>query len=395
MAYTRAEWNRLQRNLPQEDRMSYEEYLASQAPAAPAEPVPPVEPPAATLTKADLDKALADALAVERERARLEREADRTEYQRMLTESRRANQALLDQQAAQQRAQQESQRRSAYEVMRERFSSYGLTSLADELTLILKGEGVTRTGQKITDIPTTSNGFYLALQETKGYYERFGIVNEQRIKEGFTALDEKTILGLEDQYQEVMKAYNAPAGFYDKPEDFRIFLRYNKSKAEVADTMQAFSDFVQSTDTTARQQLKDFYGIDDAALTAYFADPEKGQPLIEAIAARNLNTAAALASGVSEQVARLAAGMGAADLTYLQQRQKYGNIAREIEFGKRAAEIYGVEYSPEQAIAAEFATDQKALASQRRARRREIGEFQAQTGVGTTTLGRGTTAGLI
>ena len=34
MAYTRAQWNRFQAELPLEDRMSYEEYIASQTPAS-------------------------------------------------------------------------------------------------------------------------------------------------------------------------------------------------------------------------------------------------------------------------------------------------------------------------------------------------------------------------
>lgn len=328
------------------------------------------------LTQADLDKALA------KQASDMQKQ-----FETMLKQQTDAAAKALE-------AQTQAQRQSAYEVMRSRFSQYGLQGLADEITNIFQGKGVTRKGAKIDVIPTTAEGFYLALVETQAYYDRFGIVNEQRIKEGFTALDEKTILGLEDQYQEVMKAYNAPPGFYDKPEDFRMFLRYNKSKAEVADTMQAFSDFVQSTDATARQQLKDYYGIDDAALTAYFADPEKGQPLLEAIAARNLNTAAALAGGLNARIANLAAGLGAAELTYAQQKQKYGVVARDIEFAQKAADIYGIDYTPEMAVAAEFGADQAALASQRRARRREVAEFQGQAGVGTTTLGT-RTAGLI
>ncbi len=50
------------------------------------------------------------------------------------------------------------------------------------------------------EIPTTSEGFYLQLINTKSYYDRFGSVNEARLKQGYKALDEKTIVGMEDEY---------------------------------------------------------------------------------------------------------------------------------------------------------------------------------------------------
>ena len=209
-----------------------------------------------------------------------------------------------------------AQRKSAFEITKERFAQAGMAELGDEIVKIYQGTGVDRFGKAFDEIPTSAEGFYLALINTKSYYDRFGKVNEARLANGFKALDEKTIVGMEDEYQKTMQAYNAPAGFYDQTADFQTFLKNNYNVTDVANTMQAYSDFVKSTDPGIRGQLKDLYGIGDEALTAYFADPTKGQPILESIAGKNMNTAAALISGLSKEQAGIGQQYGAGNLTY-------------------------------------------------------------------------------
>ena len=199
---------------------------------------------------------------------------------------------------------------------------------------------------------------------------------------GYKALDEKTIIGLEDEYQKVMSQYNAPAGFYDQPNDYQTFLKNNYSVKDVADTMQAYGDFVQTTNPVARQQLKDLYGIDDAALTAYFADPAKGQSILENIAGKNMNTAAALIEGLTKEQAQIAQGYGAGSLTYGQQRQAYSKVQREMQTTGELAQIYGENFGAKEAIAAEFGGD---VAAQTQAAR--IKAINAATFGGSSAIG--------
>ena len=278
-----------------------------------------------------------------------------------------------------------AQRKSAFEITKERFANAGMKELGDEITAIYQGTGVDRFGKKFDEIPTTGEGFYLALINTKSYYDRFGKVNEERLAKGFKALDERTIIGMEDEYQQVLQAYNTPAGFYDSPVDFQTFLKNNYNKADVASALQASADFVAAKDPVVRKELQDLFGIDDAALTAYYADPNKGQKILENIAGKNMNTAAALIAGLSKEDATVGQQYGAGSFTYEQNRQRYSQAARSLETTGNLASIYGENFGAKEAIAAEFG-DAAAQAQATRIRQTGLAAFGGTSAVGTKAL---------
>jgi len=287
-----------------------------------------------------------------------------------------------------------AQRKSAFEITKERFAQAGMAELGQEIVNIYNGTGKDRFGKAFDEIPTSSEGFYLALINTKSYYDRFGKVNEDRLANGFKALDEKTIVGMEDEYQKTMQAYNAPKGFYDQTTDFQTFLKNNYNVTDVANTMQAYSDFVKSTDPGIRGQLKDLYGIGDEALTAYFADPTKGQPILESIAGKNMNTAAALISGLSKEQAGIGQQYGAGNLTYGQQRQAYSKVQKDLQTTGALAQIYGESYGAQEAISAEFGGDVAAQMKAARIQATGAAAFGGTSAIGRSALGTKTT-GLI
>lgn len=314
-------------------------------------------------------------------------------FNRMQDEFEQRLQRMQDQYESQRQEQMQADRRSAFEIMKERFASMGLSELGTEIENIYKGTGVDRFGKAITEIPTSESAFYLQLLNTKSYYDRFGKINEDRVKGGYKALDEKTILGLEDQYQNVIKAYGLPAGFYDKPEDFQVFLRNDKSADEVAGDLQAYRDFVDAQKAAKPEifnALKSYYGVDEGTLTAYFAEPEKGQKILEQVVGKNKNTAAALIAGLTSTAAEQATAYGAANLTYQQQRQKYSQVAQDISTTGRLAEIYGMNYGQQEALAAEFGSEAAALQAQRRVQQTAQAQFAGSSGVGRGALGRRT-----
>lgn len=278
-----------------------------------------------------------------------------------------------------------AQRKSAFEITKERFANAGMKELGDEITAIYQGTGVDRFGKKFDEIPTSGEGFYLALINTKSYYDRFGKVNEDRLAKGFKALDERTIIGMEDEYQQVLQAYNQPAGFYDAPADYQTFLKNNYSKADVASALQASADFVASKNPVVRKELQDLYGIDDAALTAYYADPAKGQKILENIAGKNMNTAAALIAGLSREDATVGQQYGAGSFTYEQNRQRYSQAAKTAEQVGGLASIYGENFGAKEAIAAEFG-DAAAQAQATRIRQTGLAAFGGTSAIGTKAL---------
>ena len=280
-----------------------------------------------------------------------------------------------------------AQRKSAFEITKERFAQAGMAELGQEIVNIYNGTGKDRFGKAFDEIPTSSEGFYLALINTKSYYDRFGKVNEDRLANGFKALDEKTIVGMEDEYQKTMQAYNAPKGFYDQTTDFQTFLKNNYNVTDVANTMQAYSDFVKSTDPGIRGQLKDLYGIGDEALTAYFADPTKGQPILESIAGKNMNTAAALISGLTKEQAGIGQQYGAGNLTYGQQRQAYSKVQKDLQTTGALAQIYGESYGAQEAISAEFGGDVAAQMKAARIQATGAAAFGGTSAIGRSALG--------
>jgi LysM repeat protein len=302
------------------------------------------------------------------------------EFQKMLA----AQQKQLETAKAEQIA---AQRKSAFDVIRERFTQMGIKEVGDDIAAIFAGKGTDRFGKAFDEIPTTSEGFYLQLINTKSYYERFGKVNEARLNAGYKALDEKTIVGMEDEYQKVLTSYNMPTGFYDQTTDFQSFLKNNLTNVDVANIIQAYRDFVTTgTDSNVRKQLKDLYGIGDEALTAYMIDPAKGQGILEQIAGKNMNTAAALIEGLTAEEANMAQTYGAGSLGYGSQRQKYSQVQRELQTTGNLAAIYGENFGAKEAIAAEFGGDVQAQAQAARIKATGAAAFGGTSGIGSKAL---------
>ncbi len=330
--------------------------------------VPAPETPAGVTTD-DVNKLIQDAI-----------NAQNQKFQEMLAAQQKALETAKAEQIA-------AQRKSAFDIIREKFTQMGIKEVGDDIAAIFAGKGVDRFGKAFDEIPTTSEGFYLQLINTKSYYDRFGSVNEARLKAGYKALDEKTIVGMEDEYQKVLTSYNMPTGFYDQTQDFQMFLKNNLTNVDVANVIQAYRDFVTTgTDSNVRKQLKDLYGIGDEAIAAYMIDPAKGQSILENIAGKNMNTAAALIEGLTAEEAQMAQGYGAGSLGYATQRQKYSQVQRELQTTGNLAAIYGENFGAKEAIAAEFGGDVQAQAQAARIRATGAAQFQGTSAIGRTAL---------
>ena len=329
----------------------------------------PAPEQAAGMTPEDVNKLINSAIANQN-----------AEFQKMLAAQQKALETAKAEQVA-------AQRKSAFDVIKERFTQMGIKEVGDDIAAIFAGKGTDRFGKAFDEIPTTSEGFYLQLINTKSYYERFGKVNEARLNAGYKALDEKTIVGMEDEYQKVLTSYNMPTGFYDQTTDFQSFLKNNLTNVDVANIIQAYRDFVTTgTDSNVRKQLKDLYGIGDEALTAYMIDPTKGQGILEQIAGKNMNTAAALIEGLTAEQAQMAQAYGAGSLGYGSQRQKYSQVQQELQTTGNLAAIYGENFGAKEAIAAEFGGDVQAQAQAARIKATGQAAFGGTSGLGSKAL---------
>ena len=118
------------------------------------------------------------------------------------------------------------------------------------------------------------------LRETETYKKRFS-ANQQRTAKGLSALTPAEYLGLERQYRQILSEGGLPSGFYDSVEDFSNFLANDISVNELTQRVGLAQSVVQTTDSTIRDQLRNFYGLGDGDLTAFFLDPNRAKTALQ------------------------------------------------------------------------------------------------------------------
>jgi hypothetical protein len=228
-------------------------------------------------------------------------------------------------------AERQGQRQSAYDLLYSQFAQYGLGSLVDPLKgLIISGASPAE--------------FTIKLRESDAYQKRFA-ANKQRIAKGLKAIDEATYIGLEDQYQKLMRNYGLPASYYTKDAmgtqpGFEKFIANDVSAVELEDRIATAQKRVINSNPEVSYALKNFYpDITNGDILAYTLDPTKGLEDIK----RKITSAeiggAALRSGLTTS---------ATDAEYLQKygidkamaEKGYSTIGAGLERGSQLASIY-------------------------------------------------------
>ena len=274
---------------------------------------------------------------------------------------------------------------SAYNLLFEQFNQYGLGALVQPLQdLIVQG--------------LSAAEFTLKLRETDAYKKRFA-ANAQRINRGLRALSEAEYIGLEDQYQNVMRNYGLPVNYYTRgdmgrQEGFEKFIAGDVSAAELEDRIQTAQNRVINAAPEVSRALREFYpGITNGDILAYALDPDKALTDI-----RRKVTSAEIGAGAMQ--AGLATGLARAEelqrfgVTGEQARQGFATIAEFLPTAQKLGDIYRkqglgdfTQATAEQEVfgitgAAEAATKRKRLTQLEQA------AFSGQTGVAGGALAR-------
>ena len=224
------------------------------------------------------------------------------------------------------------QGQSAYDLLFEQFNQYGMGSLVESLKGFIQ-EGL------------SSSEFTLKLRGTDAYKKRFA-ANAQRIAKGLSALNEAEYIGLEDQYQNIMRQYGLPASYYargemGRQEGFEKFLANDVSSAEVEDRILTAQSRVTNANPEVRAALKQFYpGIADGDILAYTLDPEKALTDIKRKVTAAEIGGAAIQAGLKTGMAR-AEQLGTYGVDKATAEKGYGAIGGGLERGSQLASIYG------------------------------------------------------
>jgi hypothetical protein len=271
---------------------------------------------------------------------------------------------------------------SAYALLLAEFNKYGLGALVSPLQDLIK-QGL------------SAGEFSLALQNTDAYKRRFA-ANTDRIAKGLTALSPAEYIGLEDQYQNIMRNYGLPASYYTKgdlgiQEGFNKLLANDVSATELEDRVMTAQSRVMNANPEIKQALRQFYpDITEGDMLAYALDPTKALTDIKRkVTAAEIGGAALGAGLKTSQTA--AEGLAAYGITKGQAQQGYGAIAEFLPTGEKLSQIYQEPtYTQAQAEQEIFNLADSAAAAKKRKRlsQLETGSFSGSSGAGAGALNR-------
>lgn len=267
-------------------------------------------------------------------------------------------------------------RQSAYDLLYQQFAQYGLGSLVEPLKDLIQKN-------------VSPSEFTLALRETDAYKKRFA-ANIQRINKGLRALSEAEYIGLEDQYQNVMRQYGLPVSYYAKGEmgiqpGFEKFIAGDVSPAELEDRVQTAQNRVINAAPEIKTALRQFYpDITNGDILAYALDPQQALTNIKRKVSAAEIGGAALQAGLEATQGKAEQLLGYG-VTQQQARQGYQTIGGGLQRGSELASIYSqspyTQSTAEQEVfgipgAVEAQTKRKKLIGLERA------TFGGQTGAG-------------
>ena len=274
--------------------------------------------------------------------------------------------------AATKKAEAETTRRNAIDVLTERFQRYGLGSLVNKIKdLAIDG--------------ATEATITLGLQETEEYKTRFK-ANQARIAKGLAVLNPAEYLNVEDGYRQVLRAYGLKQ--FDTDEYVSQFIANDVSATELSNRVVTAVQRVQNADPAIQQQLRDYYGIGQADLVAYVLDPnQQFQKIERQVAASEIGVAAArqgLKAGVSvsEQLA-------AQGVTQAEAQKGYATIADILPTAEKLSDIYGTTlegYGQSEAEQEVFNSLASAQRKRQKLTQREIAAFSGAAGTNKTSL---------
>lgn len=276
-------------------------------------------------------------------------------------------------------------RQSAYDVLLNEFNKYGLGSLVEGIKDLIKSN-------------VSPSEFSIALQNTDAYKQRFA-ANQDRIKQGLRALTPAEYIGLEDQYQNIMRNYGLPASYYSKDSmgtqaGFNKFIANDVSAAELEDRIATAQKRVINADPAVSDALRQFYpDITNADILAYTLDPTNALENIKRKVTAAEIGGAALGQGLGTNVSR-AEELAKYGITKAQAQQGYGTIAEFLPTAEKLGDIYAKQglgdYNQATAEAEVFNTANAADAARKRKRLTQLEQatFGGASGTAQGALAR-------
>jgi hypothetical protein len=279
-------------------------------------------------------------------------------------------------------SQKQADRKSAYDILMEEFTRYGLGALVEPLKGLVMDN-------------VSPSEFSLRLQQTDAYKKRFA-ANADRIAKGLTALKPAEYLAMEDSYQNIMRNYGLPASYYTKDSlgtqaGFNQLIANDVSATELEDRVMTAQNRVVNANPEVYKALKAFYpDITNGDILAYTLDPTKALDAIKRkVTAAEIGGAALAAGLTTEAVA--AENLARYGITKQQAEQGYQTIGGLLPRASQLADIYKQDpYTQAVAESEVFGTGGAVNAAERRKKLSalEQAKFAGSSGAASNALSR-------
>jgi len=264
---------------------------------------------------------------------------------------------------------------SAYDLLFAEFDRYGMGGLLNDVKQFIQ-DGLSK--DELT----------LKLRATPAYQKRFA-ANAERIKKGFRAISEAEYIGLEDQYQNVMRQYGLPESYYTRgdmgvQQGFEKFIGGDVSAVELEDRIQTAQNRVINANPEVSKALREFYPeITGGDILAYALDPDKAITNIKRKVQAAEIGAGAMQAGLQTGLAR-AEELQRYGVTKETAQQGFGVISSGLERGRQLSNIYQQPTYTQQVAETEvFALPD---ADKARRQRRKLGQLETATFSGSTGM---------
>jgi len=202
---------------------------------------------------------------------------------------------------------------NAYNELKRYLADFKLDSLVEPLWNYMIDTGVQSDDQ-----------LWLWIQDRPEFDARFPAF--KKLQEQGRAISPTAYMELEKSYEGIMRASNIPAEFFDKADDFTELIVGNVSPAEFQSRVEKGYKRVAQSGELVREAFKSYFGVEgDAALAAFFIDPDRSAPALERAVQSAEVQAAALRSNSSVDLsyASKLADMG---VTYDQAMQGFQRL---------------------------------------------------------------------
>ena len=267
---------------------------------------------------------------------------------------------------AQVRAAEEAKRQqNAIATMKAALGDFGLMSLYNRVVGFIK-EGY------------EPDAIMVLIRTTDEYKQRFPAM--QALAEKGRAISESEYIDYEKTAAGLERRYGLPEGMLMG--SVTDLLTNEVSASELNDRVILASAASIEAPDEVKGTFRDFYGIDEGGMTAYFLDPDRATPLLEKQYATSLIGVEAARQGVGMDV------YGAENLQELgisqeEARTGFGRVSRSMGLTRGRGDVV----STEQLISGTFGQDEQALRDIERAARARTGRFGGGGAIAGTTGG--------